>query len=190
MEYESKNKTDEELARQARAGSLSAFDELLGRHGDRIYAFLVGKTGNTEDAKDLTQTVFIKAYKNMSKYDDKYKFTTWIFCIARREFASFYRSRRPASCEIEEDSVIVHDNPSSAMEAGEHRDDIWNAARNLLPESQFTALWMHYREDMSVKDTARIMCCKTGNVKVLLHRARKKLLDDLPANGFESLGGS
>lgn len=190
MGHGNKTQTDEDLARQARAGSLSAFDELLSRYGDRIYAFLVGKTGNNEDAKDLTQTVFIKAYRNLSKYDAKYKFTTWIFCIARREFASFYRRRRPVSCEIDDESVIVHDNPSSAMEADEFGQDVWNVARKLLPDSQFSALWLHYREDMSVRDAAKIMGCRAGNLKVLLHRARKKLLEALPANGFESSGGN
>lgn len=189
MEHENKNQTDEELARLARSGSLTAFDHLLGRHGDSVYAFLVGKTGNAEDAKDLTQTVFIKAYRNLDKYDAKHKFTTWIFCIARREFASFYRSKRPASVLIDDESVAVNDTPSSAIEADESRSDIWIVARKLLPESQFSALWLHYREDMSLRDIAATMGCRIGNVKILLHRARKKLMDKLPNNGLEFPGG-
>ncbi len=184
MEHENNIKTDEELARCARAGSLSAFDELLNRYGDRIYSFLAGKTGNAEDAKDLAQTVFIKAYRNLKKYDDKYMFTTWIFCIARREFASFYRSRKPMASEIDENEIIDVADPSVKMAAAERSEDIWKMARAILPEKQFTALWMHYREDLSVKETAKIMGCQSGNIKVLLHRARAKLLETLPANGF------
>lgn len=172
--------TDSDLARRARAGSVSDFNDLLRRYEARVYNFVLGRVSSREDAEDLTQTIFIKAYTNMKRYNPKHKFETWIFCIARRETISRYRTDHrkihvPLFSEIEDSS----DSPSDAMEKAETAKHLWGVAFEKLDQRQFDALWMRYREDMSVAETAQVLEASAGATKVLLHRARQTLSEAL-----------
>lgn len=167
--------SDEELACQTRAGSSDAFDQLITRYEKRIFRFLRCKTPNPEDAEELTQTTFANAYRKIALYSPEYKFSGWLFTIARRLCISFYRKRKMTHVELDHD-IVDDRTPRGHMERAERHSSVWNAARKNLPEAQFTALWLRFEEDLSVKEIAKSMNKTTTHVKVLLHRARKKLL--------------
>lgn len=175
--------TDEELARQAQAGSLAAFDQLVGRHHSRLYYFLCQKAPTLQDAEDITQQTFITAHRRLHQFRLEARFATWLFTIARRLAINHYRARavRPV-CELEEAATMAapgHD-PAATMVETEERDLLWRVARESLVEPQFTALWLHYREHLSVEAIARVMGRTQVSVKVLMHRARKRLAQVLP----------
>lgn len=178
--------TDQELVRESRAGSLSAFDELICRYEKRVYAFLRMKTPNIPDAEDLHQQVFIKAYRRLSRYDSCYAFYTWLLAIARREVAEFYRSYEEPPVEYENDMQVDERDPSAALAAQEQGETIWLLARQLLSDDQFTALLLVYHQDLSIKETAKVMKRTVSSVKVLLHRGRKKLVDQARVQGGDS----
>ena len=171
--------TDIELARHVQAGSNCHFEELLLRHERGIYNFILSRIGCAEDAEDLTLKVFLKAYNNIAKYNEKYSFTTWLYCIARRESASFYRASQPEMLAIDENSETEIPDPRSTFCGQEDIEDLWDLVRENVSGDQFSALWLRYREGMSLKDTAKAIGKSQTSVKVLLHRARKRLAGKL-----------
>jgi len=179
---------DNELARLARAGSLEAFDVLLRRYQTRVFTYVRSRVARIEDAEDLTQAIFVKAYRNMGKYDPRRKFETWIFCIARRETISHYRRARDVlrrATRIEADDCISE--PSSYDSTGS-AERIWELARELLSALEFDSLWLHYREDMSIAEVAHSLGKSEGASKAALHRARSKLLKRLSPRNASHCG--
>lgn len=167
---------DAELACRARQGSDEAFEQLIKRYERRIYNFLAQKIADRSDAEDITQTVFIKAYRNIHRFKSNYEFATWIFCIARRETTSFQRRKQLKTVEIQENHRIDVRTPSGRCSDEEMFERLWSLIWRELGEKQFTAMWMHYREGMNLRQTAYVMGKSTVAVKVLLHRARKAML--------------
>ena len=168
----------EELARQVQQGCQDSFAELVERYGNRLLQFLRNKTGSIQDAEDLVQDTFVKAYQNIHRYRDSCKFSTWLFTIAKRLSISRYRSRRylrPAG-KLESEVAESVDAP-----AGEQIGSaLWATARNLT-ENQYQALWLKYAQDMSIKEISAVMGKTQVNVKVLLYRARLNLAKKLQA---------
>ena len=83
--------TLEELAEQCKTGDLHAFESLVQRLESRVTFFLYRMVGNMDDAADLAQDSFVKAYKNIHRYDSKYSFTTWLFTIAKTHSVQLFQ---------------------------------------------------------------------------------------------------
>src|SRR5215813_5842580 len=86
---------DADLIRQAARGSVEAYNLLVSRWEKRVYNYLLRITANREDALDLTQDVFLKAYQNLRKLDNPERFAPWLYRIAHNEAFSLFRKRRP-----------------------------------------------------------------------------------------------
>ncbi len=172
------------LAVAAKGGCIDSFEQLVTRLQGRLFAFLYQKTGNHHLAQDLLQSTFVTAYRNLHRYSPRYAFSTWIYTIAARLAINHFRRRRPV--EVEHADRATHTTPHSELIASEQAEGVWNRARALLTESQFTALWHFYGEERNLAETAGVMNRSVGSVKVLLHRARRKLAEKMPAGtGFD-----
>ena len=167
------------LAIAAKGGCVDSFEQLVTRFEGRLFAFLYKKTGNHHLAQDLLQSTFVMAYRKLHLYNPKYAFTTWIYTIASRLTINHFRRKQPV--ETEHADRAIYSNPRSKLIANEKAMGIWSQVRELLPESQFTALWHFYGEERNLAETAGVMNKSVGSVKVLLHRARRKLAEVLPA---------
>jgi len=176
VQGEQQGLSDEELARDARAGSESAFEELVYRYEKRMFLFLVRKTGNAHDAEDLTQQTFVKAYRAIGRYDARYRFAAWLYTIAGRLAASHYRSRCAAPLVSDSIEEVDARTPDADLSARESEGRLWDWANARLTQNEFTALWLRVREDLSVAETAAAMRRTRGNVKVLLFRGRRRLV--------------
>ena len=86
---------DADLIRQAARGNVESYNLLISRWEKRVYNYLLRITSNREDALDLTQDVFLKAYQNLRKLDDPARFAAWLYRIAHNEAFSMFRKRRP-----------------------------------------------------------------------------------------------
>ena len=171
------------LAIAAKGGCMDSFEQLVTRFEGRLFAFLYKKTGNHHLAQDLLQSTFVTAYRKLHLYNPRYAFTTWIYTIASRLAINHFRKKQPI--ETEHADRAVETNPRSKLIASEKAIGIWSQVRELLPESQFTALWHFYGEERNLSETAGVMNKSVGSVKVLLHRARRKLAEVLPTGaGF------
>ncbi len=167
-------RTDEELAREARAGSRRSFDELARRYKRRLFVYLRPRLGSDEDAEDLVQETFLKLYRNIGGYDPAFKFSTWLYTSANRLAIDAFR-RRPAErvAKVAERDVDIPD-PSAGPESGSGAAELWEAARTLGGD-RFRVLWLRYGEDLSVEEIAAVLGRTRLAVRVLLHRARTSL---------------
>lgn len=162
----------EELARRSQQGCQASFAELVARFGNRLFQFLCYKMNNVQDAEDLVQDTFVKAYRNIHRYQDSWKFSTWLFTIAVRLANSHFRRLRPFHTvgRIESDDL----EPGQMLVEQETRQSLWALARD-LSRNQYQVLWLKYGQDMSIKEIAQVLRKSQVNVKVLLYRARVNL---------------
>ncbi|MHC4111410.1 MAG: RNA polymerase sigma factor [Planctomycetota bacterium] len=162
----------EELARRSQQGCRESFAELVERHGIRLFRYLRYKTNNLQDAEDLVQESFIRAYENIHRYKNSWKFSTWLFTIATRlAYSHFRRSRSFQTIGRIESSAP---EPGQMLVEKETQQSLWALARE-LSMNQYQALWLKYGQDMSIKEIADVLRKSQVNVKVLLYRARINL---------------
>jgi len=166
--------SDEALALQTQAGSMEAFEELVLRYEQRIFAFISQSCRNGMDAAEITQETFVKAYQAISQFDSNRTFAPWLFTIARRKCVDHFRATHPASDESAPELSDTND-PSELLARQDERRHLWSLARRILPRPQFDALWLHYVEDMNLAQIAGVLRRPQTYIKVLLFRARKAL---------------
>jgi RNA polymerase sigma-70 factor (ECF subfamily) len=163
----------EQLAARCRDGSIEPYEKLVEQFETRIFRFLTQYVGNSHDAEDLTQETFVRAWRNIHRFDPKRDFATWLFVIARRAAANHFRARKIHEL-LPEEIPAAGAQPSDSAEAQDQSTALWRAARKLKPR-YYEALWFRYVEDFSVIETARVMGLTVLHVKVILHRARNEL---------------
>jgi RNA polymerase sigma-70 factor (ECF subfamily) len=192
----------EELARLAQGGEVSAFEAVVGLFGPRLLRYIRQRVGNVHTAEDLVQETFLKAFRGLAGYDSSRPLATWLFTIATRVAISHRRRRFEITLAAPDElSGVTVSGPDEAVSQAEEYSNIWTRARRVLPEIQFVALWLKYAEEMPVSQIAEITGMSVSNVKVLLHRGRKKMAECIetenrpraakgPAGGKRSQAGS
>lgn len=172
--------SDAQLVVLALDGDSEAFETLLRRYREEIYALCLARTaGNKEDANDLVQDTFVKVFVNLEKYDPKYTFGQWIYTIARNTFIDYVRRRRE-NLSIES----LASAPSLAPTADEEPDQrIINEQHGVqiercmasLPEKYRQMAEMRFVRELSYEEIALQMGLPIGTVKTQIHRARERL---------------
>jgi RNA polymerase sigma-70 factor (ECF subfamily) len=160
------------LARQAREGSSAAFGTLVHRYHARVFAFLLTLTRHRQDAEDLTQDTFVRAWNKIHRYDPSKPLLPWLFTLARRQSIAALRKSRPLPPDLPFPSESESESPALQL---------WAIAERQLAPEAYSALWLHYREELPLKEVATILGKREGAVKVLLHRARKSLAETVRA---------
>lgn len=181
------------LIERAKAGELAAFDSLVEMHAKRIYRLAYRHCWDRDDADDLTQQTFVRAFRHLRTFRQGEDFGAWLnrivvnLCIShgRRQ----QRAEPPASVAADETDA----NPTAAERAESIAVScqVQEAIRH-LPKRQRAAIVLFELEGLSVAETASVMGCSAGTVKRHLHRARKTLrkqLLELVEHPVETLGG-
>ena len=166
--------SDQKLAVQAANGCLASMEKLFQKHHPKIYRFLLAKTQIREEAEDLTQETFLTACRKIHQYNPQYSFSTWLYTIAQRLATSAWRKKRPTTSKLP-DLEDTANSPDQQAQASEHKENLWAKARTILNSNQYTAIWLHYVEDLPISEIAKALNKTTPGVKLLLFRARKKL---------------
>lgn len=174
--------SDEELARSARAGSRSAFEAMVRRFEPRLMAFLLGRCRTRDDAEDAFQQTFAVVWTSLHQYDPGRPLAPWLFTIAAR-IASKERSRNSRR-KVREEIVAgrrAERNGDGSATDGEaaSADNVWRLAARVLNRESYAALWLRYAEEMEPAQIAAVLGKRSGAVRVMLHRARRQLLDAL-----------
>lgn len=154
------------LAQAAQEGSSDAYDRLISLHHARVFAFLLSLTRHRQDAEDLTQDTFVRAWRNIRKFDLSLPMLPWLLTIARRQSIANLRKRRP----LPEPDWMLYESEEPTPSGR-----LWRLADRCLSRESFSALWLHYRDELPLKEVAKILGKREGAVKVLLHRARSTL---------------
>lgn len=169
--------SDEELAAKAQTGSSRFFfEELVRRYNLRLFRYLRPRLSSDEDTEDIVQEAFLKTYRNIHRFDDTYKFSTWLYTTATRLVISLYRKHRDNEARgVEIESMPGPEDPHNILFRQEDARNLWLTAKKMKP-AQYEALWLRYVENMSLKEIAGIMNKSQVSVRVLLHRARSQLV--------------
>ena len=167
--------TDEQLVDASLGGADHAFPELVGRYQERLLRFLVTRSASRADAEDALQDTFVNAYRYLSSFDSRWRFSTWIYRIAMRNAA---RQRRPEPHDSDVEIADDNDPLATCIEDAE-RENVWSTARRLLTEDAYNAMWLRYVEDMSVKEVAAALDGPLSWTKVTLLRGRRRLSDEI-----------
>ncbi len=168
--------TDEQLALRAADGSLDSFEELVRRFQVPLLLFNRRLTRSVEDAEDVTQEAFVRAYQNIHWYQSQWRFSTWLFTIARRLSITHARRKELVTSDNGLDAAVdISLGPAQLLATAESRNRLWDSARKNLDETKCTALWLFYVEEMSVVEISKVLGRSRVAVKTTLFRARKKL---------------
>ena len=131
--------------------------------------FLLTRCSNRADAEDALQDTFVNAYRYLHSYDERWRFSTWIYRIGLRNLS---RDGLPAAPV---DELCSDADPLRDCIAQSDRENLWLTARRVLSAEACTALWLRYVEDMSIKDIATAMERSVSWTKVSLLRSRGRL---------------
>ena len=174
---------DSALVARFQSGRLDAFDFLYRRHCDRIHAVILSVVSNPEDALDLTQEVFLKAYQHLDTFKRASQFYSWLYRIAVNRCIDYMRRQSKHHVLIDEpfsEEMFYREpaNPLASLERDEFHRQL-HAALPALTPNQRTVFVMHYQEDMPLKAIARRLGRSTGTIKSHLFHARRTLHDQL-----------
>jgi RNA polymerase sigma-70 factor, ECF subfamily len=168
--------TDEELACRAQQGCADSFEQLMRRYQTPVLHFLRHR-GLAADAEDATQETFLRAYRNLHRYSRRWAFSAWLFTIARRMGINHRRRQRPVvDAAAVQAARSTEPGPCETLQVIENRRRLWDLAAGALSEEQTTALWLRYVEDMPLADISLVLGRSRTSLKILLFRARRKLL--------------
>ncbi|RMF96965.1 MAG: sigma-70 family RNA polymerase sigma factor [Planctomycetota bacterium] len=169
--------TDEELVALAQDGGMAAFEELVRRYQVPVLHFLMRKAQDRHEAEDLVQETFVRAFRKLHLCRTDGSFRPWLFTLAHRVLLNAQRKRRPVANDAAfEGRPAEVEDPSGAIETHDSGRFLWATAAEVLAEEQFTALWLFYVEDMSIRDVAAVLDMSETAVKTSLFRARRKLV--------------
>ena len=174
------------LVRRARAGDLEAYDDLIRRYQERIYATIYHMTANHEDANDLAQDTFIKGYQAIGSFKGDSSFYTWIYRIAINKTINFLKQRKnkphlslndlDVNAEHDPDMIaLVSDRtPRRDLALSELQERLNNAMQK-LSEIHRLVVTLHDVQGLSHEEIGKIMDCNVGTVRSRLFYARQQL---------------
>jgi RNA polymerase sigma-70 factor (ECF subfamily) len=174
------------LVKRARHGDLTAYDELVRRYQERIYATVYHMTSNHEDANDLAQEAFIKAFQALKSFKGGSSFYTWVYRIAVNKTINFLKQRKNRAqmslndldfnAEHDPDLVALISDKTPRREVGlTELQEKLNAAMQKLSEPHRLVVTLHDVQGLSHEEIADIMDCNIGTVRSRLFYARQQL---------------
>src|SRR5215475_11594091 len=176
---------DPKLVKASQRGDLQAFEELVARHRDKIYARAYSMMRNEEEAVDLSQEAWVKAWQRLKQFQGDASFVTWMTRIVINLCLDQLRKQKRLRAEsieqmdeelggVERQMPVVTPNPTERLERSELRQRIDEALARLSHEHR-TVLILHEFEELEYKEIARRMQCSIGTVMSRLFYARRKM---------------
>jgi len=184
---------DNEIIKSVLEGDINAFETLVTKYEKKVYALALRITGNPEDAADMTQEAFLKAYRNLSGFRGESSFSSWLYRICSNVCLDFLRSkaRKPEASltveneEGEEEELNIpdlRDTPEESLMSSLTRESIARGLETLSPE-QREILLLREISGLSYEEISEQLSLELGTVKTRIFRARKKLAAFLIKDG-------
>jgi len=165
------------------SGDLSAYTYLVDKHKDMAFSVALRIVRNYEDAEEIVQDAFVKAYQNMEAFRNKSKFSTWLYRIVFN--AAISRTRKKSLESTDLDSFVIDNYSTDEIKENINKLDsneqikLVNKLIDKLPPLEYTLINLYYKEECSIDEISEITGLTDSNVKVKLHRIRKKLYSEL-----------
>jgi len=167
---------DRQLVEQIRQGDDRAFEMLVRRKTSKVYGLCYRVIGNSEDAKDISQLVFLKLWENLEKYDATYAFDTWLYRMVTNVAIDFMRSKQSRDNAVNSNLRLVKtsvDPEQTVTVARKEVETVFNAVSNVLSPKQKTIFVMSEMEDLRSSEIAKVLGCRESTVRNHLFNARK-----------------
>ena len=176
--------TDKEIIKRVLAGEQAGFAQLVQRYQSYVFTLVLRFTDNREDAEEISQDVFVKAYRALADFRGDAKFSTWLYTIVRTSCITFLRKKRleTTSLDNERTSMQVESRQSgftaNAIEQ-KSKHAMVNAAIRMLSPDDSQILTLFYKGEQSLEEIGRVMRLDPNTIKVKLHRARNRLKEKM-----------
>ena len=177
--------TEEQLVKKSLQGDTAAFEELVAQYQSKVYALAYRYMGNEEDAYDMSQEAFIKAYRAIPDFRGESAFYTWLYRIAVNTAKNYIvaQGRRPPDMDVDSQDAETYEgadnlhevaNPENLMLSDEIRAEVASTLAS-LPEDLRTAITLRENEGLSYEEIAEVMECPVGTVRSRIFRAREAI---------------
>lgn len=176
-------KDDSLYLEQIRNGNTNAYAMLINKHKTMAFNVALRITRNREDAEEVIQDAFLKVYYSLKHFEGKSKFSTWLYKIVYNQAISKIRKKSIAQSDINEEIInnFTVGNISRDLNylASEDQTKYINLALSKLPEEDSAIVTLFYLNESSIEEVSEITGLSESNVKVKLHRSRKKMYEEL-----------
>jgi len=164
---------------QVLQGKVNAFSYLVDRHKDKAFNLAFRICGNREEAEEIAQDAFVKAYRSLKDFKMKSSFATWLYRIVYNTAISLVRSRRKGVLALEEfpadtvDFLSFNKNEDEAID--DYRNSLVNFALQKISEEERGLITLYYYNDLDTEEISKITGINKPNIKVKLFRARQRI---------------
>lgn len=178
-----KKPDDSTCIKRIKEGDNSSFAVIVDRYKDMVYTIIRKIVRSPEDAEELAQDVFLKAFHSIDSFREQSRFSTWLYRIAYNAAISKARKKKPETGAIDEHIIEnytqdeIHENVFALDQR--QKQEFIDYALSKLPEKEYLIITFYYKEECSISEIAEITGYTESNVKVKLHRIRKKLFEEL-----------
>ncbi|HKS24577.1 MAG TPA: RNA polymerase sigma factor [Thermoanaerobaculia bacterium] len=173
---------DRQLVETIRGGDSDAFEVLVRRKTSKVYSLCYRIIGNSEDAKDISQLVFIKLWENLEKYDPQYAFDTWLYRMVTNVAIDFMRNKQSRENAVNSNLRLVKtstDADQGTIVQRKEVESVFNTVAQVLSPKQKTIFVMNQMEDLSSSEIAKVLGCRESTVRNHLFNARKLMQQQL-----------
>ncbi len=177
-------KSDIELICQVLAGNQSAYAVLVKRHQRYVFTLALRFAKKREDAEEIAQDCFVKAYKALAQFQQQSKYTTWLYQVVYTTSMTFLRKKKLPTDSMDDDAVFMQVKLVTSdlkLDSAEQKSRSYyvNLAISQLLPNDAAILTLFYQGEQSLEEIAGVMEMETNTVKVKLHRARQRLKQQL-----------
>ncbi len=178
---------DNEIISQVLNGDQKAYATLVSRYQNYVFTLVLRFTKNREDAEEVAQDIFVKAYRALADFRGDSKFSTWLYTIVNTTCITFLRKKRLETHSLDNEKVFeAADSVDSGMRANQveqkSRVAMVNKAIALLGTDDAEIITLFYKGEQSLEEIASILGIEQNTAKVRLHRARTRLKDKMEAH--------
>ena len=171
--------SDFSLIEQTLEGDQSAFETLVNRHKTMAYNVALKIVGSEMEAEEVAMDAFVKAYRNLKKFNKESKFTTWFYRIITNQALSLKRRKKLDTIDLE--NAATESDRSSDKVLQKENERLIRRALSDLSDKDETLLTLFYLKELTLDEISEIVELTVNNVKVGVHRARKRLAETLKA---------
>jgi RNA polymerase sigma-70 factor (ECF subfamily) len=175
---------DSEIISKVLNGDQQAYAALVNRYQNYVFTLALRFTKNREDAEEVSQDIFVKAFRALADFKGTSKFSTWLYTIVNNTCITFLRKKRLQTHSLDKEGVFeVADSQDSGLRANlvEQKSKLMmvNNAINMLNADDAEIITLFYKSEQSLEEIARILGLETNTAKVRLHRARTRLKEKM-----------
>lgn len=179
-------KTEKELVEKILDGEWKNFAILVEKYQSKVYSYVYYLMNNREDAEEVVQDTFVKAYRSLHQFRGEASFSTWLIRIAHHNCLTRFRKKIPENVSLDELDHVCdkRSDPSDNLDLGDRKRILEFALKGLKPEER-SVITLFYYNELSVQEITKVTDLSVSNIKVMLHRSRGKLLQILKEMGVK-----